>query len=132
MSLQNPEIALVTIITGRLPEMKKFYSNTLGFSVKADMENYVEFNTNGVRFALCHWSVMHNATGVSEYEHKSRGHPFELAFPVDSADDVDTVYTKITSEGATPIKEPADMPWGQRTAFFADPDGHIHEIFAEL
>jgi len=24
------------------------------------------------------------------------------------------------------------MPWNQRTAFIADPDGNIHEIFADL
>jgi len=24
------------------------------------------------------------------------------------------------------------MPWGQRTAFFEDPEGYIHEIFSEL
>ena len=30
------------------------------------------------------------------------------------------------------IKEPQNMPWNQRTALFADPDGNIHEIFAGI
>lgn len=34
--------------------------------------------------------------------------------------------------GATPIQAPQNMPWNQRTALFSDPDGNIHEIFAEL
>jgi hypothetical protein len=25
-----------------------------------------------------------------------------------------------------------DVPWQQRTAMFADPDGNIHEFFADL
>ena len=36
------------------------------------------------------------------------------------------------AKGVTPIQAPANMPWGQRTAFFADPEGNIHELFAEL
>ena len=41
-------------------------------------------------------------------------------------------YHEITQKGAAPIKRPEDMPWNQRAAFIADPDGNIHEIFADL
>jgi hypothetical protein len=34
--------------------------------------------------------------------------------------------------GAIPIKKPSYMPWNQRTGFFADPDGNVHEVFADL
>ena len=34
--------------------------------------------------------------------------------------------------GARAIHDPEDMPWNQRTALFADPDGNIHEIFADI
>lgn len=40
------------------------------------------------------------------------------------------MYEDLISKGATSIKGPSDMPWGHRTAFFADPEGNIHEIFA--
>jgi len=36
------------------------------------------------------------------------------------------------AHGAAPVHAPADMPWGQHTAMFADPDGNIHEFFADL
>ena len=42
------------------------------------------------------------------------------------------MYAEIVARGAVPIHSPADMPWGQRTAMFADPDGNIHELFADL
>jgi lactoylglutathione lyase len=45
--------------------------------------------------------------------------------------DVESIYSEIIKKGAVPIKEPSDMPWGQRTAFFADPDGNVHELFAD-
>ncbi len=41
-------------------------------------------------------------------------------------------YVEFHSRGAAPVKGPADMPWGQRAAFFADPEGNVHELFAEL
>jgi len=33
---------------------------------------------------------------------------------------------------ATPVHQPQNMPRNQRAALFADPDGNIHEIFAEI
>ena len=35
-------------------------------------------------------------------------------------------------QGAVGVKPPAKMPWGQYTAFFADPEGNIHELFTDL
>ncbi|MDA3812094.1 MAG: hypothetical protein PF518_17380 [Spirochaetaceae bacterium] len=43
-----------------------------------------------------------------------------------------TNHKKIVSKGAKAVHSPADMPWNKRTALFADPDGNIHELFAEL
>lgn len=55
-----------------------------------------------------------------------------LLSPVKIVNDVDESFTMIISKGATSIREPQNMPWNQRTALFADPDGNIHEIFAEI
>ena len=67
-----------------------------------------------------------------EYEKKVIGQAFELAFPCENPNDVDESFTQLVTRGATPIHEPQNMPWNQRTALFADPDGNIHEIFARL
>jgi len=76
--------------------------------------------------------VMEEATGHSSYKATHEGQCFELAFPLKSPEDVDQAYREITKSGAKPIKAPKNMPWGQRTAFFADPDGNIHELFSNL
>jgi lactoylglutathione lyase len=34
------------------------------------------------------------------------------------------------AEGAAPVKGPEMMPWGRKTAFIADPEGNIHEIYS--
>jgi lactoylglutathione lyase len=92
----------------------------------------VEFKCAGVRFAICARSIMEQATGHTTYGQKPRGQSFELAFPVATPESVDKTYSALIAKGARPVHIPANMPWGQRTAFFADPDGNIHEVFADL
>ncbi len=126
----KPVINLITIWTDDISKMKIFYNEVLGFKIKNDLGNYVEFENNGVRFAICLRNVMYDYS--SEYTKKTVGQGFELAFPCESPDDVDKTFNRLIDMGATPIHKPQNMPWNQRTALFADPDGNIHEIFAEL
>lgn len=124
------EIHLITIWTNDIDKMKSFYNEVLGFKVKNDLGNYVEFENSGMRFAICMREVMYDYS--KEYEKNVFGQAFELAFPCENPSDVDQSFKKLISMGATPIYEPQDMHWSQRTALFADPDGNIHEIFAEI
>lgn len=124
------KISLVTIWTDHMAPMKHFYRDVLGFEIINDLGNYLEFKNEGVRFAICLRSVMHAYSG--EYKIKTQGQGFELAFPCDSVESLDATYKKLLEGGAKGIHQPQDMPWNQRTALFADPDGNIHEIFTEL
>ena len=123
-------INLITIWTDHMETMKMFYCNALGFKIQNDLGEYVEFENEGVRFALCLRSVMYPYTDA--YRAYCDGQAFELAFPCDSIDDVDQSYKRLLEQGAEGIHEPQNMPWHQRTALFADPDGNIHELFVEL
>ncbi|MFW9995356.1 MAG: VOC family protein [Candidatus Odinarchaeota archaeon] len=125
-------IALITIITNEVPVLVQFYQEVLGFRIKTSLDEYVEFENEGVRFAICSRSIMEQATGHASYKEMKSGQSFELAFPIDSPEELDRIYTEITKNGAIPVKAPATMPWGQKTAFFADPDGNIHELFTDL
>ena len=126
----KPIINLITIWTDDMAPMKAFYTGVLGFAVKNDLGDYVEMANPGVRFALCERRVMTDYS--DEYRRGASGQAFELAFPCDDPADVDASWRRIVEKGATAVQEPRDMPWGQRTALFADPDGNIHELFAEL
>lgn len=124
------QINLITIWTDNIAKMKEFYTQVLGFKIKDDLGGYIEFENEGVRFALCSRDVMYQYS--SEYRKESFGQRFELAFPCENPNDVDESFNRLIAKGATPIHEPQDMPWNQRTALFADPDGNIHEVFAEI
>lgn len=43
-------------------------------------------------------------------------------------DDADATVELLRGRGVTLLNGPVDRPWGQRTAAFADPDGHIWEV----
>ncbi|MEW9077095.1 VOC family protein [Terrisporobacter glycolicus] len=124
------EINLITIWTDEIDRMRSFYNQVLGFRIKNDLGEYVEFDNTGVRFAICLRNVMNGYS--NEYSKKAAGQSFELAFPCENPNDVDKSFKQLISMGATSIQEPQNMPWSQRTALFADPDGNIHEIFAEI
>jgi uncharacterized glyoxalase superfamily protein PhnB len=126
------KIALITILTNDVRQLVDFYHCVLGFQILEDMNQYVELVNPGVRFSICARSVMENATGHADFHEPRSGQSFELAFPLASASEVDLAYADIISKGANPIQHPTNMPWNQRTAFFADPDGNIHELFANL
>ena len=129
----KPQIDAVGYLTSDVARMKAFFVSVLGFEVIFEMEgNYVEFAQAGTRFALSSHEVMKTATGDNSYDEPKKGQVLELMFRCNDAADVDQSFADIVSKGAISIKEPADMPWGQRTAFFADPDGNIHELFCDL
>jgi len=125
------KISLITIWTSNMAPMKSFYHDVMGFEILKNInDQYVEFVSDGVRFSLCMRGVMHEYS--DEFKKPASGQVFELAFPCSSPDDVDRSFHDLIAKGATSIRPPHNMPWNQRTALFADPDGNIHEIFADI
>ena len=132
----KPRIDLISIFTENIGPMVRFYRDVLGFVPLEPLDEnnrmYVEFQSEGVRFAICARSVMRSTVDHPSFSEPARGQAFELAFPLDSPEEVDAAYADLVAKGATPIQAPAKMSWSQRTAFFADPDGYIHELVAYL
>lgn len=47
-------------------------------------------------------------------------------------EDVDAEYKALTAKGVTFINPPKDQAWGRRTAYFADPEGNLWELWHNL
>ncbi len=60
------------------------------------------------------------------------GNRLALAFGVDSPEEVDALFEKVTAAGHDGPLKPYDAPWGQRYATVADPDGNWVDLFAPL
>ena len=128
--MQNPRIGLVTVLADDVDAMKAFYGGMLGFEIVEHLGSYVEFRSEGVRFAVCVRDVMFTHTGHPSYVEEANGQRFELAFPAGTPEEVDRLYEELVERGAAAVKPPETMPWGRRTAFIADPEGNIHEIYS--
>lgn len=126
------KVALVTLLADDGRALARWYRDVLGFQPKGEIDHYTEFEHDGVRFSVCSRFIMKEATGSLAYDMPASGQAVELAFPVERPDDVQAVYEELVRKGATPVRGATDMAWGMRTAFFADPAGNIHEIFALL
>ncbi len=103
----NGKIALITVLTDNVPTLVQFYQNVLGFEVKTQNGDYVEFHNESVRFAVCSRTIMSEATSRSLYNESKRGQLFSLAFPCNTVEEVDKTYDKIIEMGAIPIKKPS-------------------------
>ena len=125
-------IGSVTVLADDALGLVKFYCETLGFSVKSAHGDYIELENDGVRFVVCSRAVMASVTGHWSYGEPKCGQVFALTFPLRSHDQVDETYADLVARGAMPVQSPKTMPWGQRAAFFADPEGNIHQLFADL
>jgi catechol 2,3-dioxygenase-like lactoylglutathione lyase family enzyme len=107
----------------------RFYRDVLGFEIKEteDTSN-VYLVKDGTLFLLYGRKDFENMTSRKyEYVKGLNGH-FELALYVDTFDEVDAVYERVISQGATSVLAPTTEPWGQRTCYIADPEGNLIEI----
>ena len=109
--------------------MIRFYRDVLGFEIKeAEDAVNVYLIKDGTLFMLYERKNFEKMTSRKyKYLKGLNGH-FEIALYVDTFEEVDIEFAKAVSKGATPILEPTDEPWGQRTCYIADPEGNLIEI----
>ena len=109
--------------------MIRFYRDVLGFEIKESEDAVnVYLIKDGTLFMLYGRKDFEKMTSRKyEYLKGLNGH-FEIALYVDTFEEVDIEFEKAVSKGATPVLEPEDEPWGQRTCYIADPEGNLIEI----
>lgn len=126
------QLTVVTLITSDVPGMARFYREALGFAVVVETEHYAELENEGTKFSFSSRELMaEQSGGNSSYSMPFSGQAVELCFRLESPETVHSAYARLLACGAGAVKEPAVMPWGHTTAFFSDPEGNIHTIYAE-
>lgn len=112
-----------------MAKMIRFYRDVLGFEIKDEEDTNNEYLIkDGTLFMLYERKNFEKLTNHKyEYIKGLNGH-FEIALYVDTFEEVDEVYQRVISLGATSVLEPTDTPWGQRTCYIADPEGNLIEI----
>ena len=123
MKLRLPDY--VVVIVEDLDRALAFYTGVLGLELGHRSGKFAQLATGATRIALFERSAMATVLGTALEPPDRRAPAFELGFKVP---DVDAAYAELVALGAEASVSPTDRPWGQRTAYVRDPDGHLIEL----
>ncbi|HEX6701548.1 MAG TPA: VOC family protein [Gaiellaceae bacterium] len=103
-------------------------SATAGFYERLQFERHFQLPEDGepgyvgLRRGAYELGVVADAWPQDQYGASvGTGVRFELFVYVDA---VDAVVDELRQDGTSVLAEPADMPWGERVGYVADPDGN--------
>ncbi|MBI2103586.1 VOC family protein [Candidatus Woesebacteria bacterium] len=119
------KIEWTILLTDKYPESRKFYVETLGLAVEREVakDQFCQMNIEGGFLAIYGRGEFEKLVGVENV-----GSPGCAIYTFAESENIDAEYKKLKGKGVIFIKVPTTQPWGQRTAYFTDPDGHIWEI----
>ncbi len=119
----------VVVIVEDLDRSLRFYTGVLGLEPGHRSGPYAQLATGRTRISLYERRAMEETLGFPLRPPADDAPGFELGFKLP---DVDAAYDEAVRAGAAPAVAPADRPWGQRTAYLRDPDGHLIELVQDL
>lgn len=128
MRLEAPDY--VVLVVEDLDRSLRFYTGTLGLALGHRSGPFAQLDTGRTRVALYERHAMAATIGRERIRRPDRDAPaFELGFKVP---DVDAAIDEVSRAGTEVVVAPTDRPWGQRTAYVRDPDGHLVEFAQDL
>ncbi len=119
----------VILIVEDLDRALRFYTDVLGLRLGHRSGDYAQLDTGTTRLALYTRKAMAKTLGMSLKPPAHDAPGFEIGFKVP---DVGEAFAELVGRGALAVMPPTDRPWGQRTAYVQDPDGHLIELAQDL
>ena len=120
------QLSYVIILCDNIDRMKTFYRDLFSFTVDSETDESLALRVGSVLLGLR--KRMRNYDGHSGGL-ESPG--LQLAFLV-SPEEVDECYQTLVDRGVQILDSPTNQPRGHRTVYFADPEGNILEVYAEI
>jgi uncharacterized glyoxalase superfamily protein PhnB len=123
------KLALVTIVTANLEQMRTFYQEVLQIEPQIYRGNYVEFALEAGTLALWRQSEC-VAFGIAPM----RGAANNSVLIEFTVEDVDGEYTRLKGLQIDWVQELTTQPWGHRAFYVRDPDGNVlnfHTVMGE-
>jgi lactoylglutathione lyase len=119
------DVGAIILFVGDLQRSKAFYHDVLGLEVQFEDANSVGFKIEGTAFIVLQ---VDRARVQLQGEPTATPSAGATAFLATFTDDVDALHADLAGRGIDFFQRPTDQPWGMRTAYFKDPDGHVWEI----
>ena len=119
------DVGAVILFVADLQRSRAFYHGVLGLEVQFEDADSVGFKIEGMAFIVLQ---VDRARVQLQGEPTATPRAAATAFLTTFTDDADALHADLVRRGIGFFQEPADQPWGMRTAYFKDPDGHVWEI----
>ena len=119
----------VILIVEDMDRALRFYTDVLGLRLGHRSGDYAQLDTGATRLGLYTRGAMGKTLGMSLKPPAHDAPGFEIGFKVP---DVGEAFADLVGRGASAVMPPTDRPWGQRTAYVRDPDGHLIELAQDL
>ena len=109
-----------------LDRMKAFYRDLFDFPVASESATGLTFQAGAVKLSLRQRTRGYDGRGT-------RGElpGVQLAFLV-APEEVVRCYEQLVAKSVEILESPTDQPRGHRTVYFADPEGNMLEVYAEI
>lgn len=129
MAAWQKNVGAITLFIDDLERSKAFYHRVFDLPVVFEEQNSAVFRFENMLINLLLTPAAHDLIAPAPVAARNTGARFQFTIWVD---DVDAVSSELTGRGVQLLNGPQDRAWGQRTACFSDPDGHIWEIAQTL
>ena len=126
-SLNN--VGAITMFVADRDRAKSFYGMAFDAESVYEDDHSIAFKFENMIVNLLVASEAHDLIDPAVVAGQAAGSRFQLTIGVN---DTDAVCEELARRGVALLNGPIDRPWGMRTAAFADPDGHIWEVAAEI
>jgi catechol 2,3-dioxygenase-like lactoylglutathione lyase family enzyme len=120
------QLTYVIVLCHDMTLMKAFYRDLFAFPVASESETSLALQAGSVLLALRQRTRGYDGQGV-----RPELPGVQIAFLV-SPPEVDHCYEQLVAKGVQILEPPTDQPRGHRTVYFADPEGNMLEIYAEI
>jgi len=114
---------LPVVLTDDVERLKVFYRDVVGLPIQSDEGNFIRFGTGKSHLAVMDRGVIGHIAGErGRIRPGDKGFRFELYFRVE---DARVASLRLQKSGAVLVSAFASRPWGDRAAYFLDPDGNL-------
>lgn len=120
------QLSYVIVLCDDIDRMKTFYRDLFSFDVDSETDESLALRAGSVLLAL-----RKRTRGYDGHTAGPESPGVQLAFLV-SPVEVDECYELLLARGVPILDPPTDQPRGHRTVYFADPEGNILEVYAEI
>ena len=119
---------MITLGVRDFARAKAFYTERLGWPVRAEDENWVWIELGGGSTAFCLYPWEELAADATVPDEGSGFRGVTLAYVVRAEGRVDEVLAEAERAGGTIVKPAQRASWGGYSGYFSDPEGYLWEV----